>query len=273
MLQSPPQADLVATTGATRLAVIAAVNDDAILSQNLARSSILTSGEVPLLTYRGCTSTAEAYNRGLDETEGQADILIFAHQDVYVPDGWLSNFRSLEAELDRTDPDWAVLGLFGVTPENRRVGHVWCTGHRRTLGSAFAAPIPTVAVDELLIILRRSSGLSFDPKLPGFHLYGTDIVQMAIAKGKGAYIVHLPVVHNSRPVRRLGRDYAQALAYMRQKWRSQLPLWTLVVPVTRSFWPLFKIRMRLIKQNIMRPPMPADFPRDPSQLARKAGFE
>lgn len=260
-------------TDESRLAVIAAVNDDAILERNLARSRIVVDGQAPLLTYRGCASAAEAYNRGLSETEGRADILVFAHQDVYLPEGWLATFRAIEADLERTAPDWAVLGVFGVTAENQRVGHVWCTGHRRTLGTAFEAPVPIVAVDELLIVVRRSSGLRFDPDLPGFHLYGTDIVRTAIAAGKGAYVVHMPVIHNSRPVRRLGRDYARALAYMRGKWRRQLPLWTLVVPVTWSPWPLFRIRLRLLKQNLRRPPMPADFPRDPSQLARRAGFE
>src|SRR3546814_16444416 len=76
----------------------------------------------------------------------------------------------------------------------------------------------------------------FDTMLPYFHLYGTDIVQIALAQGHGAYAVELPVVHNNRPVATLRSGYARAYAHARRKWRAQLPIWTSICKPSR--WPV-----------------------------------
>jgi hypothetical protein len=251
------------------IAIVVAVNNDVILAANLLRSPMVARGEVPVYCYRGCASVGEAYGRGLSETT--AEIVVFAHQDVYIPDSWLASFRQAEAHLAERDPDWAILGPFGVSKEGTYIGHVWSTGIGRMLGQAFVEPLPTVAIDELLIVLRRASGLRFDPALPGFHLYGTDIVRQAMAAGKGAWVVHMPVIHNSRPVRRLGPDYARALAYMRRKWAAILPLPTLIVPVTRTPWPLWKLRLRRWLHPRRKTITTAT--RDPAVLAAEQGLE
>jgi hypothetical protein len=42
-------------------------------------------------------------------------------------------------------------------------------------------------VDELTIIVRPDSGVSFGPLLPEFHLYGADIVLEAENLGRSCY--------------------------------------------------------------------------------------
>ena len=96
------------------------------------------------------------------------------------------------------------------------------------------------SLDELLIVLRRSSGLRFDPDLPHFHLYGTDIVQTALASGKGAYVVDAPVIHNSKPIKRLDRNFWMAFNYMVGKWRGLPPIQTPVCQLVPG--PVYRVK-------------------------------
>ena len=64
--------------------------------------------------------------------------------------------------------------------------------------------------DELLIVLRRDSGLRFDEGLPGWHMYGTDIVQTARARlGRAA-----PPLVQRLPQRHPGCRVMKTLQYM-----------------------------------------------------------
>ena len=254
----------------TRLTIVAAVNNEQVLEANLKRSPVIARGEVPLHCYRGCASAGEAYNRGLAETD--AEIVVFAHQDVYLPESWLAAFRKLETALAVRDPDWAVLGVFGVSDAGALVGQVWSSGLDQMLGAPLEQPVPVQSVDELLIVLRRASGVRFDPDLPGYHLYGTDIIQSALEQGKGAHVGHMPVIHNSRPTR-IRSDYARAWRYMRGKWRHLLPLPTLVVPVTTSPWSLLRIRLRHFRHRRRIERRARIPPRDPVSIARQFDLE
>lgn len=208
---------------------VAAVNRPDILAQTLAASPALAADPARLTVMADQPSAAIAYNRGLDAT--QADYVVFAHQDVYLPQGWDQTLARVIADLEATDPNWAVAGLIGRTPEGDVRGRVWSTGLVREVGEPADAPVPAVCVDELLIILKRSSGLRFDPDLPSFHLYGTDIVLSARKAGQGAYIVHAPVVHHSQPVTTLMTGFDVSYAYLQQKLAADLPVQTLIVPI------------------------------------------
>ena len=205
---------------------VAAVNRPDILAANLAASPALIARPERLNIQRDPVSAAIAYNQGLDET--RAEIVVFAHQDVYLPKGWDQMLMQAVGEIAAHDPAWAVLGLIGKTSCNRICGRVWSTGLAREVGDGTGLPAPAASIDELLIVLRRSSGLRFDPGLPSFHLYGTDIVQTALKAGYGAYIVDAPVIHNSRAVRSLQDGFAEAYAYLQKKLADRLPVPTLV---------------------------------------------
>src|SRR5690606_36920657 len=119
-------------------------------------------------------SAGEAYNRGMDEAN--TELVAFVHQDVYLPGSWLERLACAVDKVSRIDPSWALLAPYGVLPDGRHVGCVWDSGIGRLLGSPPPEPVPVVSVDELAFVVRRSAGLRFDEALPGFHLYGTDIV-------------------------------------------------------------------------------------------------
>ena len=254
-----------------RLAVVAAVNDENTLTHNLLRSQVLRDSSVPFHGYRGCRSAAEAYNRGLDETEG--DLVAFIHQDIYLPQTWEIELRNAIDVLSRIDPDWAVIGAIGTRPDGSLVGRCWSSGLARVIGTPVPEPVEVVCIDEMLIVLRRVSGLRFDTELPGFHLYGCDIVLAAQAAGLRSYVVDLPVIHNSKPVRSLGGAYALAHGFMRRKWAALLPVPTLIVSLTRSPWPLLRARLRLARTLRRRLARAADPMTDPRDLAKAVGFE
>ena len=247
------------------LAVVAAVNDDAILSQNLARSPLVAEGRAPLHCFRNAASASQAYNQGLDATD--AAIVVFAHQDVFLPAGWEADLARAISAIEASDPDWAVIGGWGVASgDGRHVGHVWSSGIGRRLGGRFVEPVRAECIDEYAIVLRRASGLRFDEALPGFHLYAADIVLQARAAGMASYVADIPAIHNSRPVRGYRGGYAQAWRFMREKWRDLLPVRTLTVPLTWSPLPLWRSQFRLWRSRTARFARAVDPASDPAVL-------
>ena len=250
--------------------IVAAVNDETVLNENLKRSPSIESGVVPLLVLRAQPSASRAYNAGLDATSH--DIIVFAHQDVYLPAPWLDNLLDAIATLERDQPPWGVIGLFGVTAAGQAVGHVWSSGIGRELGEAFADPVAAVSIDEMVIVLRRASGLRFDESLPGFHLYATDLCLAARKAGAGVYVVHAPAVHNSVPVRTLRGYYLKAYRYLKRKWAFMLPIRTPIAPITRfelGFWRAEWRRLRTRIRNSRRPKERCDA----RLVARSLGYE
>ncbi len=247
--------------------LIAAVNDDDILSQCLARSPDVVSGRLKLTAIRGARNMAEAYNAGLAQTGGR--IALFAHQDVYLPKGWLDLAQAKLAELTAHAPGWMVAGPYGVRSDGQHAGLVWDAGLESELGEPGFGFAPVASLDELLLIARREDGFGFDPALPHFHLYGTDIVQTCLAAGRGAFAVELPVVHNSQRVATLSGGYTRAYRYTRDKWRARLPIRTTVCLLSANPWPLLKAKLRLLRA----PRRTGELVHDAVELARTAGYE
>lgn len=253
------------------ISIVAAVNDDEVLLRNLLRSPLIEGGRAEVLLFRNCSSASIAYNAGLDTASG--DIVVFVHQDVYIPRNWEAHLNSAIEKLQVIDPNWAVLGAFGIGKTGKRIGRVWSSGLCQYLGQPLVEPAPAVTIDELMIIVRQGSRIRFDEGLPSFHLYGTDIIQIAAAFGLRSYVGDLPVVHNSRPVRSLRGGFALSYRYMRQKWKAQLPLQTLTVPIERYQYRLLKQQAAvfLSRKSRMRRARPATT--DPKLIAKELFLE
>ncbi len=224
------------------ICVAVASNDPDILARNLMASDLIACEFVDLRIDKNAASAASAYNQIMDQSE--AEIFIFAHQDVYFPPGWETRLLKAIDDVQAVDPNWAVLAPTGISMDDEHVGAVWSTSQGAIVGRVVKNPVPAQSIDELVVVLRRSSGVRFDDMLPGFHLFGTDIVQNARAAGKGAYICNLPLVHNDAFHDRLGADFAKGYGMMRRKWQANLPLKTTVLDVTRSgvAWSLYRVR-------------------------------
>jgi hypothetical protein len=207
--------------------LVCASHSDAILNANLARSPLLADHS--LRVERGAPSAAIAYNRALDATD--APVVVFAHHDVFLPKGWDALLAKRLAELPA---DWAVFGSFGIGHDGAHIGPVWSSSLGMIVGRVPMDPTPVQAFDEMLIVVRRSAGLRFDEALPGWHMYGTDIVQTVLAAGHGAYAGALPCIHNDRYHGALGPDFDEAYHFMRRKWAARLPLRTPITKISRS---------------------------------------
>jgi GT2 family glycosyltransferase len=215
--------------------LIVAVNHEEIL-----RGTLLKSPEIDdrcqVLLKRGYSTAGKAYNAGIAEAKNE--ILVFAHQDVYLPQGWLNRLRRSVAQLDDRDPNWGVLGAWGVAKSSEFAGHVYSTGLRRTLGAPFDQPIECFTLDEMILIMRRSSGLMFDEQLPAFHLYGTDICLEARGRSLKSYLISAFCIHNSNGLVSLPKAFWKAYLYLRRKWWKQLPIATPCTTITRWCGPM-----------------------------------
>lgn len=221
------------------LVVAAACSSPEILGANLARSPLLGAG-VALHEEWNAASAAQAYNRALDATT--ASVVILAHQDVYFPAGWERLLATRIAEVATADPNWGLIGAFGVGLDGAHIGPVWSSSLGMIVGRVPMAPVPVQSFDEMVIVLNRASGLRFDESLPGWHMYGTDIVTQARARGLGAWAVGLPCIHNDRYHEALGPDYVDCYRAMQRKWSARLPL---VTPITKISWSGLHLRRDL----------------------------
>lgn len=216
--------------------LVVASNDERVLESTLLASPAIDD-RCQVLIKRGFRSAAAAYNSGL--RHAAHDIVVFAHQDVYLPGTWVSDLESALNYLTDKDPNWGVLGVFGVASgSDRRVGYCYSTGLKKVLGQPFTAPIRAESLDELLLVVRKSSGLRYDDSLPGFHLYGTDMCLQAKHRQLNSYIIPAFCIHNSIGVRYLSKAFWRSYFYLQRKWRADLPIQTCCTTITRFGWPI-----------------------------------
>ena len=210
---------------------VAAVNDKAVLRNNLLASPCLQSGlGHELIIQENFPSAASAYNDAIRKARN--DLLVFIHQDVFLPNAWIPQLDKSLLHLDTTDPAWGVLGCWGATRDGSFHGHVYSTG-LGILGGAFERPIAVQTLDEIVLIVRRGKGLTFDETLPHFHFYGTDICLRSAARQFNCYSISAFCVHNTHQLIKLPREFYQCYAHVKRKWRSQMPIQTTCIRMSR----------------------------------------
>lgn len=219
---------------------VIAVNDDRILDNNFKKSKYLDQIETIIL--KGYNSATKAYNDAIRKTD--KNYLIFVHQDVYLPIPWMNDAVNCINTLNETNPNWGVIGVAGVNRNGEIIGKLWSQGIKREIdyGRDFEE---AYSVDEVLIIFNKKSNLEFDENLPGFHLYGTDIVLESVKNGLHNYVIKLPIIHNDKEKYLLDKSYWNSYCYMKKKWFSVLPISTTIVPITKYGLVFF---IRQIKQ-------------------------
>jgi hypothetical protein len=233
-----------------RWSLVVAVNDEQVLKSTLLASPAIDSN-CELIVRRGFNCAGAAYNSGL--VEARNNVVVFAHQDVYLPATWLKNLAETLYTLAAASSRWGVLGCFGATQETppRLHGYCFSTGLRRVLGKPFRTLAPAQTLDELLLVVRRSSGLRFDEQLPGFHLYGADICLQAAARGLENFIIPAFCIHNANGTVRLPREFWRAYFYLRRKWRAVLPVTTCCTTITAACMPMLHRLAVEFKESVM----------------------
>ncbi|MEM9347212.1 MAG: glycosyltransferase family A protein [Planctomycetota bacterium] len=195
--------------------VVTMVNDDEVYE--LSRQTLQeqhASSEIQWVVVRpdimGC-GASEALNAGIEQA--QSDWVVLAHQDILYPTGW---WGRVTAQLNsHKGAPIGVAGLVGVDRKGLRHGHV-LDAHGHLWSSSL--PESVVSLDEHVLILRKDSGLRFDPELPGFHCYGTDLCLEARSQGFASIAIDAPVIHLSPG--KIDDSYVVTAEWLLNKWRS-----------------------------------------------------
>ena len=202
---------------------VSVYKDEAVLNSTLLRSPALQRAK-QVLCQRDYPTVAAAYNAALRECA--ADVLVFAHPDVFLPEAWGDSLDRSLAWLNERDPQWGVAGVYGVCRDGSTRGFAYSTGLSRFLGAPFAEPSEIRTLDEFVFAVRRESGLEFDEKIPGAQsqLCTTDLCLQAEQRGLHSYALPCFVVHNSNTWTHLPLSFWKLYLYMRKKWRHVLPV-------------------------------------------------
>jgi hypothetical protein len=214
-----------------KLSFVVCVSNTEILAANLMRSPCLTHDSAhQLILVHGCSNAAEGFNRGMSLAIG--DIIVFIHQDVFLPAGWDKRFISGFMEARNQMPA-EVVGVYGLSAQED-TGRPLQLGIVNDRGEWLRGTVPLPAraqsLDELLFAVPRGSSLQIDPDL-GFDLYATDLVLQAEARGSCGAVVDAPCVHRSSlPRAKFSRSIVErfmksALTFER-KWASRFPIET-----------------------------------------------
>ncbi|HTZ08598.1 MAG TPA: glycosyltransferase, partial [Acidimicrobiales bacterium] len=205
------------------LTFVACVNDEAQLEANLARSPCLAPGSPhELLVFRDAASAGEGLNAGIAAARHERVVLV--HQDVYLPAGWPARLASQWRAAEAQGAAVGVAGVFGV--RDRRVPFD-ATGrvvHRDRLLDHRRLPTDVDGLDELLMVVPRTTTLRVDERL-GWHLYGTDLALQAQHQGLRAVVLDAPCHHNSL-TGRVPFAYRTSERVLARKWPGQLPIHT-----------------------------------------------
>jgi hypothetical protein len=193
-----------------------------------------------LIIQRNYRSAAEAYNDALDRAEN--DLVVFCHQDIVFTKSWLHDLNRALAHMEQIDKNWGVLGCYGETLNDNGRGYVYSPG-RGILGKQFDAPALVQTLDEIVLILRKSSGLRFSPELPHFHFYGADICMAAAERGMHSYAISALCIHNTQQNLVLPNEFYAGCRYIRRHWWRFLPIQTTCIRVTRSNLHYFRRRL------------------------------
>lgn len=228
-------------SGPKSITFVIAVNQRDVLERNFLLSPCVRNPHAhQILLQENFESAALAYNDAIDKSVN--DLIVFCHQDVFFPEAWISQLQHAVEYLEAHDPGWGVLGCSGVTREGEFRGHVFSQGVGIIGEPSEPAEIQTL--DEIVLILKKSSGLRFDEKLPHFHLYGTDICLRAAERGMGTYAISAFCIHNTYQNFNLPNEFYESCEYVRAAWRNCLPIQTTCIRITRFNVPIYLRRLK-----------------------------
>lgn len=210
--------------------VVSVYRDEEVLQSTLLRSPALKTAR-RVLCQRGFPTVSAAYNAAIRECEDE--VLVFAHPDVYLSSAWYECFVRSMDWLAREDPEWGVAGMFGRTRDGSVRGFAYSTGIGGFIGLPFCEPCEVRTLDQFVFALRRSSGLTFDEKIPGGQsvLCTPDLCRQAEREGLRSYALPCFVLHNSNHWSYLPLGWWKCYLYLRKKWRGDVL--TMDFPYTR----------------------------------------
>jgi hypothetical protein len=263
------------------LTFVAAVNNRELLRDNLLMSPCFCEANGhQILVQEKFLSAASAYNDAIQKSLN--DFIVFCHQDIVLPHYWISQLEQALFWLEANDPTWGVLGCYGKTSDGTGWGHIYSSG-RGVMGRRLEYPVGVQTLDEVVLIIRKSSGLLFNEYLPNFHLYGADICLAAAEQGMKSYVIPTFCIHNTQQNLLLPEEFYECCRRVRRTWKKRLPIHTPTITLTRFNTPVyarklkeFGLRLRGKKIRAARVkdvrPLLARFEVEPSEFSNGLGL-
>lgn len=258
-----------------RFTIVVAVNDVNVLQKNLLLSpGVNDNSSHQVIIKRNYRAASLAYNEGIEEAKNE--IILFVHQDVYLPVTWFADFKRALFYFEKEKINWGVLGCFGTRRERRRekrFGLVYSNGWG-LIGQEINKPEPVQTLDEIVLVIRKSSGLRFDPTLPHFHLYGTDICMSASEKGMTSYAIPAFCVHNTNQLLELPKEFFECYRHIKSRWSKYLPIYTPCIMITWFNEDLYIRRVRELYARLKNDNrVPVNRVEDPRMLLKGESFK
>ena len=235
---------------------VVAVNKRDVLEANFEASPCLQGQhQHQIILQEGFRSAPIAYNDAIYKSVN--DLIVFCHQDMYFPEHWIEQLQATVQRLEEQGAPWGVLGCSGVTRDRRYLGLVYSVGIGIIGTSSEPAEVQTL--DEIVLVIRKSSGLRFDQNLPHFHLYGADICLRASAKSLKSYAISALCVHNTLQGSILPDEFYECCSYMKRTWKKELPIQTTCIRITKFNLPIYRRRLREAYERLSHrtPALPA----------------
>jgi hypothetical protein len=220
---------------------VVAVNNKEILGRNFLASPCLRDPHPhQILFQENFSSAALAYNDAIDKSVN--DLIVFSHQDMFFPGPWIAQLQRNCDQLGSQDPKWGVLGCSGITRVRQMRGHVYSSGLGIVGNTSEPGEVQTL--DEIVLIIRKSSGLRFDEGLPHFHFYGVDICLRAAERGMKSYAISAFCLHNTYQNYNLPSEFYECCEHIRKVWKKSLPIQTTCITISKSNIPVYWRRLR-----------------------------
>jgi hypothetical protein len=210
---------------------VVSVNNRAVLNANLLASPALRENDShELIIQEGYPSAAKAYNDAIRRSKN--DLMVFLHQDIYLPATWIQRLETCVAALERKDPKWGLAGCWGATADGNGWGYVH-TPPYGVMGSKYDDPIEVQTLDEIVLVMLRSRGLKFDEQLPHYHFYGADLCLTARDRNLKAYAISAFCVHNANYIRIMPAEFYENYRFVKKKWKKFMPIQTPCIRISR----------------------------------------
>lgn len=124
----------------------------------------------------------------------RGDYVVICHQDVALVHEGREVLEAVLRRLERDDPRWGLFGNAGATENGSLAIRITDPhGIDRKVGGPF--PVRAQTLDENFLVIKRAANLAVSAHISGFHLYGTDLCQIAQRLGYSAYVVDFHLHH------------------------------------------------------------------------------
>ena len=182
-------------------------------------------------------SIFEAYNLGIEESKG--DLLCFMHDDILLH---TRNWGHILESIFKEQPKAGLIGIAGSMVKTKMPSPWWNTlpeysviniiQHlspkecvKTSTGFKNDSEVEVAAIDGVFMVLRKSTGISFNRKAIGFHNYDLNLSFENLIRGFKIFVTNrINVEHFSRGS--MNKDWYISTIKFHEHYKKYLPITT-----------------------------------------------